>query len=172
MKIVLVIIFCFVTGGFGQNDIQQEMLNRHNTVRTKHQVGTLKTSADLVRRAQLCARDYAGRNKIDHKCTQKNGAGENLGWSMDSRGSPNPQTATRQAFEGWYNEHRNYDYKNGRSGNGGVTGHFTQQVWKSSTEMGCAWADNRGQKSSVVVCLYSPPGNYQGQYTKNVYPPK
>ncbi|CAG7822870.1 unnamed protein product [Allacma fusca] len=170
MRFIWVIV-CLVTSVFGRNDIQNDMLKRHNAVRRNHKVGDLRTSEDLVRRAQLCAKDYAGRDTIDHKCNQKNGAGENLAWSMSTDGSPGPQTATKQAFDGWYKENQNYNYRHGRSGNGKVTGHFTQQVWKSSTEMGCGWAANHGRKSSVVVCLYNPPGNFQNEYTRNVFSP-
>merc|ERR1712013_689082 len=47
----------------------------------------------------------------------------------------------------------------------GETGHFTQVVWKGSTELGVGV----GQKGSkvVVVANYSPPGN-SGQYHDNV----
>ena len=51
-----------------------------------------------------------------------------------------------------------------------IIGHFTQVVWKSSTKMGVGKARSQGGWT-YVVANYSPPGNYQGQFTANVLPP-
>jgi hypothetical protein len=37
------------------------------------------------------------------------------------------------------------------------TGHFTQQVWKNTTEIGCGRSFSNG--IDYIVCNYSPPGN-------------
>ncbi|KAJ5793874.1 hypothetical protein N7457_000473 [Penicillium paradoxum] len=50
-------------------------------------------------------------------------------------------------------------------------GHFSQVVWKSTTEVGCATAECSGQ-APITVCNYSPPGNYGGMYAENVLAPK
>ncbi|KAF9562972.1 PR-1-like protein, partial [Agrocybe pediades] len=49
------------------------------------------------------------------------------------------------------------------------TGHFTQVVWKSTTGVACAVANCAsgtifGQSSQFLVCRYSPPGNYAGEF--------
>ncbi|KIJ98325.1 hypothetical protein K443DRAFT_104102, partial [Laccaria amethystina LaAM-08-1] len=50
-----------------------------------------------------------------------------------------------------------------------ATGHFTQVVWKSTTQVACAMV-NCGpgtifpQASTYTVCRYTPPGNIQGQF--------
>jgi hypothetical protein len=41
-------------------------------------------------------------------------------------------------------------------------GHYTQIVWKKSTQIGV------GKAGGIVVLNYSPPGNYRGSYTANV----
>jgi len=38
------------------------------------------------------------------------------------------------------------------------TGHFTQQIWKSTTKMGCGKASSSNGKT-YVACNYDPPGN-------------
>jgi len=52
-----------------------------------------------------------------------------------------------------------------------VLNHFTQVVWKNTTELGCAIArcDNIFKQSATfVTCLYSPAGNIIGQALDNV----
>lgn len=45
-------------------------------------------------------------------------------------------------------------------------GHFTQIIWKNTTEMGIAMAKRDG--TCVVVACYHPRGNIVGQFTENV----
>nr|QVT77385.1 pathogenesis-related protein 1 [Moniliophthora perniciosa]QVT77386.1 pathogenesis-related protein 1 [Moniliophthora perniciosa]QVT77392.1 pathogenesis-related protein 1 [Moniliophthora perniciosa]QVT77393.1 pathogenesis-related protein 1 [Moniliophthora perniciosa]QVT77397.1 pathogenesis-related protein 1 [Moniliophthora perniciosa] len=57
-----------------------------------------------------------------------------------------------------------------------VYNHWTQAVWKSSKEVGCAVSECDGIFDAVygtaklVVCLYSPAGNIVGQALDNVQP--
>ena len=51
------------------------------------------------------------------------------------------------------------------------TGHFTQVVWKKSTELGIGMAKGKsksGMFCTYVVGRYRPPGNYRRQYKDNV----
>jgi len=58
-------------------------------------------------------------------------------------------------------------------------GHFSQIVWKSTTQVGCATqycpnglANTGGDVSPYfTVCNYSPPGNFEGEYGANVMQP-
>lgn len=85
-------------------------------------------------------------------------------------------------FSQWAQEASVYDMDNpGLTGtNGGQTGHFTALVWKSSTNIGCAWkacpAGNIQEgwtgSATYLVCQYSPPGNYapkEGDGTKQSF---
>ena len=49
------------------------------------------------------------------------------------------------------------------------TGHFTQVVWDSSTKLGMGLALGSGRL--YCVGQYSTPGNYDGEYEDNVFPP-
>lgn len=49
-------------------------------------------------------------------------------------------------------------------------GHFSQVVWQDTTEIGC-WAAACGPDTPIgsgyfAACIYSPPGNYVGDFTK------
>ena len=62
-----------------------------------------------------------------------------------------------------------YDFNNpGWNANPG-TGHFTQVVWKASTQLGIGKAEKNG--CIYVVGRYSPAGNMGGQYKSNVLKP-
>ncbi len=70
--------------------------------------------------------------------------------------------------ESWYNECQKYDYHNPSYQPG--TGHFTQVVWKGSQEVGFAQA--KGASMTYAVAMYYPPGNYVGDFDRNVFPPQ
>ena len=48
-----------------------------------------------------------------------------------------------------------------RDGNWFSVGHYTQMVWRATTEVGCGIGNN-GQ-TDFLVCWYSPQGNYIGR---------
>lgn len=72
----------------------------------------------------------------------------------------------KDAVDAWYEEITKPGYVFGRSNNPG-TGHFTQVVWKGSKMLGVGVSKN-SKNQTFVVCNYDPPGNYVGQYDKNV----
>lgn len=74
------------------------------------------------------------------------------------------------SIKAWGDERSKYDFNNPSFS--GETGHFTQMVWKSTSKVGCAAVKcnniiGSGQQW-FVVCNYSAPGNYIGEFPKNV----
>jgi hypothetical protein len=67
----------------------------------------------------------------------------------------------------WYEEADKYRHANPGFSTG--TGHFTQVVWASTTEMGAGKASSSTGAQFVVV-RYTPPGNVMGQFPDNVKP--
>lgn len=66
----------------------------------------------------------------------------------------------------WKREAADYDCATGKS-KGGEILHFTQQVWKGTTAVGCGVAKG-ANGATYVACNYSPPGNVTGAFTSNV----
>ncbi|EFJ45286.1 hypothetical protein VOLCADRAFT_94353 [Volvox carteri f. nagariensis] len=86
---------------------------------------------------------------------------ENLAWGYSD---------AKSAIDAYYSEGAGYAYGVSQPADWHSVGHFTQVIWKASTDLGCAVATcNGGQQ--FQVCRYSPPGNVQGQYAENVLPP-
>lgn len=48
-----------------------------------------------------------------------------------------------------------------KTGNWSSVGHYSQIVWKNTTEVGCATVTKGG--NDILVCRYNPTGNIVGQ---------
>ncbi|MBF6340720.1 hypothetical protein IU450_33225 [Nocardia abscessus] len=76
------------------------------------------------------------------------------------------------AVTAWMQEASQYDYANPTFSMG--TGHFTQVVWKSTTQVTAAVVDCPagtifpGYPARFFVARYTPPGNQLGQFEQNV----
>ncbi len=153
-------IFVFIsTGVIADVDdaFMKDILERHNSLRAIHRASALKWNADVQNYAQNWADKIAREDRMYHR--QPNKYGENIYWMSGG----NPSAAS--VVQAWYNEIKQYNFA--RPGFSGATGHFTQVVWKGSTELGCGKARSR-RGGLYVVCNYSPPGNYLGRFPENV----
>ena len=96
----------------------------------------------------------------------KQNFGENLFYASARKwnsGKTQAQQLTPKAIvDAWVSEKANYNHANNRCAPGNVCSHYTQVVWKNSTEVGCAKAFC-SNNSQVWVCNYSPAGNIVGQ---------
>ena len=106
------------------------------------------------------AQAYAQDIPLDHSNEYKSGSiGENLYWYG------NIKLKGDYPVDEWYKEFSKYDFKTGKS-KGGVISHFTQIVWKSTTDFGIGYSCQG--TNCVVVANYSPKGNIEGQYLNQV----
>ncbi|XWV25063.1 putative peptidase inhibitor 15-like isoform X2 [Tupanvirus deep ocean] len=113
------------------------------------------------------ASNWAAQCKWEHSRTPN--VGENLYASSIRTSNTNTYNPT-DAVNSWGNEKLNYNYDTNSCAPGEVCGHYTQVVWADSNKVGCAVQDcpsisgipwsNGG---TMVVCQYSPPGNWIGQ---------
>ncbi len=145
---------------------QAEAVTAHNSWRSQVAVSGVTWSTTLADTAQAWAntlRETKACNMVHSKTSQ---LGENLFWASPltySDGTAELQAVSpTQVVGSWGSEKKNYNYQSNTCASGQVCGHYTQVVWKNTTEIGCGKAVC-ADKSQIWVCNYSPAGNYVGQ---------
>jgi len=139
------------------SDIDQ-YLSAHNSVRAQHGAAALTWNNTLADAAQ----QWADGCKFVHSGGSLGPYGENLAAGTGS----SYDIAT--AIKSWTDEVSQYDASNPQPS------HFTQVVWKATTQVGCAlqmcngiFAASFGE-ASYYVCEYYPQGNVIGEFAQNV----
>jgi uncharacterized protein YkwD len=132
------------------------MVNEHNTKRALHKdTGSLTWSDTLATYAQNYADSYDCSGNLVHSGGPY---GENLALGYGTTGS----------VDAWYNEITSYDYSN--PGFSESAGHFTQVVWKGTSEVGCGLKSCGGEWGDYIICSYKAAGNVIGEFADNVMP--
>ncbi len=147
------------------------MLNAHNRTRAAVGLPGLRWSPKLAQYSQEWANHLATRNRCRMKHRTQAGMarepyGENLFWASPLRwsdGRAEVQTiAARRVSDDWASEQSFYHYNSNRCQPGEQCGHYTQMIWRSTREVGCA-ATLCPDKGQIWVCSYDPPGNWRGE---------
>ncbi|ORY55850.1 SCP-like extracellular protein [Pseudomassariella vexata] len=126
------------------------ILNSTNFYRTKHNASSVRWNSTLV--------DFA-LSYLDSTCDFAHSGGpygENLALGCSNATS---------CVEAWGNERDEYDFGNPDFSE--ATGHFTQLVWKTTTDVGCS-ARICGDAGWYLVCEYWPRGNIIGEFREEV----
>ena len=148
------------TGSRVNQQQAQSALEFHNKVRKDVGTPPLEWSVELASYAQVWADNLAKKNCAfehrPHSGEFKQIHGENIFW-----GSAASYTVL-DASESWYSEIKDYKHGPLRDDNWSVAGHYTQMVWKSTTQVGIAQAVCKGGEI-LIVANYDPAGNYMGQ---------
>merc|ERR1712000_804498 len=141
-------------------DFQTSILNSHNLFRSYVDYPAMAWSDTLASFAQNSANTCVMQHTAD------NSYGENIYMTTA------PSTTGWDAAYAWYAEVDSYNQMFAGQSTGDFseeTGHYTQLIWKSSIELGCAVS--QCSSGTYVFCEYSPPGNVGGEYGSNVPAP-
>jgi pathogenesis-related protein 1 len=133
--------------------LPRDFLAAHNAARAKVGAPPLAWSDRLAAVAQEWADHLISTGGFEHRSKSK--YGENL---YEMRGA---EAKPAEVVARWMEEAASFDYKSNKCRSGKMCGHYTQVVWRSTKELGCA-VGRRGARE-VWVCEYDPPGNYVGQ---------
>jgi Cysteine-rich secretory protein family len=144
-------------------DFPKQILAAHNKERAAVDVPPLVWNDTLAADAKPWAEHLAQLGDMQHAdADTRNGAGENL-W-MGTAGAYD----VPQMVGAWAGEKAFFVpgvFPDGVSanvnGNWHMIAHYTQIVWRNTTDVGCAMATGHGY--DFLVCRYSPAGNFVGQ---------
>jgi len=129
------------------------IVTRHNFWRSQVGVSPLTWSSQVASSAQTWANELAKTcNLIIHSNAQY---GENIAWGY---GGMTPD----QVVDMWAKEKSGYVYKPFTSDQLPY-GHYTQLVWRDTTQIGCGMAKCQNNYE-IWVCDYNPAGNFIGEY--------
>lgn len=156
--IILTFIFAFSflanTVAFSNpTHLKSAALKTHNDVRAKDRQRPLQWSNDLQQISQQWANHLARGCHIYHHKGEIP-FGENLYRSPQA-------TSIFHAVKAWADEKRYYNYRHNSCQSGKICGHYTQMVWKGTTDLGCAM-QSCSNGTQIYVCSYFPAGNYTG----------
>jgi Cysteine-rich secretory protein family len=143
---------------FAQNSMVQEILNAHNQYRAELGAPPIAWSNTLAKQAQEQANYLSANRKFEH--SRVSGQGENLWMGTSHRFS------LIQMIGSWGDEKQHFvkgTFPNvSRTGDWSDVGHYTQMVWRNTTQVGCAGADGP-DGNYRFICRYVSPGNVMGQ---------
>jgi hypothetical protein len=142
------------------SSFDQRILAAHNRERLELGLQPLNWSDALARSAQEWADHLASTGRFEHAPERPDAPeGENL-WA-GTKGYFSPEAMV----DAWVREKRFFKPgvfpNNSTTGTFEDVGHFTQIVWRATTEVGCAEASSSTE--DILVCRYADPGNYIGE---------
>ncbi|KAG0535195.1 hypothetical protein BDA96_04G345400 [Sorghum bicolor] len=138
--------------GGGGGDMRYQFLAQQNAARASMGLPPLIWDE----RVASYARWYAQSRRGDCALVHSSGPyGENLFWGSGTGWAPS------QAVGAWLSERPRYDYWS-NSCYGGMCGHYTQIMWRSTRRVGCAEVTCYNGRGTFITCNYDPPGNYVG----------
>jgi uncharacterized protein YkwD len=140
--------------GYADPGTTAELLAAHNSYRASLGLPPLRWSNRLAASAQRWADHLAAIGSLEHS-----GSGQNL--AMAASGTE----SLGQLVDLWGSERAyfvdGYFPAISTTGNWVNVGHYSQMIWRMTTEVGCGFARNNGY--DVLVCNYNPPGNVMGE---------
>lgn len=141
--------------------LQSVIMQRHNAARRVVGQRPLRWNARLATDAKRYA-DQLARTRLFKHSREPRGAtpqGENLWMGSSGYFSYDEMAASWIDEKRWFR--RAAMPKVSTTGRWADVAHYTQVIWHSTTDVGCAIGDNG--KDEYLVCRYGPPGNVYGR---------
>jgi uncharacterized protein YkwD len=138
----------------------ERILAAHNQERLELGLEPLNWNAALADDAQQWADYLASSGQFEHAPENPYAPeGENL-WA-GTKGYYAPEARV----DAWVREKQFFQPgvfpDNSTTGRVEDVGHYTQLIWRATTEVGCAQATSAGE--DILVCRYAEAGNYRGE---------
>ncbi|HEY3636775.1 MAG TPA: CAP domain-containing protein [Rhizomicrobium sp.] len=135
-----------------------ELLAAHNKYRSAVSDSPLVWSSSLAADSQIWAQHLANEvHSLQHSGLP--GVGENL--AMWSKG----RSSLTQLVDMWGAEKQYFIESSfpsvSTTGDWKTVAHYTQMIWRKTTDVGCGLATGGGY--DFLVCRYSPQGNFMGE---------
>lgn len=147
-------------------DYRQDALDQHNDFRRIHDAPSMTLDDSMNAAAEEYAHKLFKLGYLKHSNrTTRPGQGENLYYGCSTAGEGR---TVHDAVKGWYDEVCDFDFSDHSSR--GDTGHFTQVVWKASTQLGIGkYTGKDGPWTcTYIVARYKPAGNNPDELEDNV----
>lgn len=137
------------------------VISIHNQLRADHGIEELSWSNQLRDEAKKKAESYRGTGELK-PISEDSEFGENSAMFEVT------QPLVSEVLQVWYTEGEQYDYTSDSGGEKNM--HFSQMIWKDSKEIGFSKLEY-GDEKYIIVIFYSPKGNIDGEFKKNVFQP-
>jgi hypothetical protein len=136
------------------------ILAAHNIERARAGVPPLIWDSALGTAAADYARQMAISGRFQHSDrSQRRGTGENLWMGTHGAFAVEAMVAGWASEKGWF---RSGIFPNvSTTGNWEDVGHYTQMIWPTTTNIGCALAST--PRTDYLVCRYAAAGNIDGR---------
>ncbi|MBN9533691.1 MAG: SCP-like extracellular [Alphaproteobacteria bacterium] len=140
----------------------QRVLAAQNRERMRLGLEPFEWNPALAEAAQAWADHLASTGEFEHAPENYRAPeGENL-WA-GTKGYYSPEAMV----DAWVREKKYFQHgvfpNNSTTGRVEDVGHYTQLIWRATTDVGCAKATSASTQEDILVCRYTEAGNYRGE---------
>jgi len=135
------------------------MVNLHNEARSEAGVEPLSWSNELASYAQEWV-DHLAKTDCHPEHRPRSGPWKQKYGENGFAGAAGYHGVT-DAVKSWKEEKKYYGHQVLSRSHWRASGHYTQMVWRKSTQIGCGKIECNGR--IIIFCNYNPPGNVLGE---------